>query len=89
MIETTKLSSKGQVVLPKSIREAHSWPPGTEFTIEDTGSSIILRPTSRFRRTTVDEMTGFLAYSGKAKTVEEMDEAIAEAVRERDARRRY
>ena len=33
---TTKLSTKGQIVLPKEIRSSHSWGPGTEFTVEDT-----------------------------------------------------
>jgi len=27
-METTRLSSKGQVILPKSVRDARSWPPG-------------------------------------------------------------
>ena len=34
-METTKLSSKGQVVLPKSVRDAHKWQPGAEFAVEE------------------------------------------------------
>jgi bifunctional DNA-binding transcriptional regulator/antitoxin component of YhaV-PrlF toxin-antitoxin module len=30
-METTKPSSKGQVELPKSVRDEHGWTPGTEF----------------------------------------------------------
>ena len=34
-----------------------------------------------FRPTQVDEVFGSLAFAGKAKTVEEMDEAVAEQAR--------
>jgi len=30
-LETTRLSTKGQIILPKAIRSARSWAPGTEF----------------------------------------------------------
>ena len=33
-METTRLSSKGQLVLPKAIREADHWGEGTEFSVE-------------------------------------------------------
>jgi len=33
-MDTTKLSSKGQVVLPKSVRDQHGWGEGTEFVVE-------------------------------------------------------
>ena len=35
-METTRLSTKGQIVLPKGIRAARAWEPGTEFTVEET-----------------------------------------------------
>ncbi len=43
-METTKLSSKGQIVLPKAIRQSRRWPPGTEFLVENTPRGILLRP---------------------------------------------
>ena len=33
-MDTTRLSTKGQIILPKNIRTARAWGPGTEFTIE-------------------------------------------------------
>lgn len=30
-METTKRSSKGQIVLPKSVCDEHGWAPGTEL----------------------------------------------------------
>jgi AbrB family looped-hinge helix DNA binding protein len=45
---TTRLSTKGQIVLPKGIRASRAWGPGTEFTVEETGNGILLRPAARF-----------------------------------------
>ena len=49
-METTRLSTKGQIILPKGIRVSRAWGPGTEFTVEETGNGILLRPTTRFQR---------------------------------------
>lgn len=80
-METTRLSSKGQVILPKSIRTAHQWEPGVEFVVEDTADGVLLRPVSLYRPTSLDEVIGCVGYRGPAKTVEEMDAALAAAVR--------
>ena len=34
-METTRLSSKGQIILPKAVRDFHRWGPGTDFVVED------------------------------------------------------
>jgi len=39
-----KLSSKGQLVVPKEIREALALQPGAEFNVELVAGRIILRP---------------------------------------------
>ncbi len=44
---TTRLSSKGQVVLPKEIRDRHGWEAGLEMIVEDLGWP---RPQRRFPR---------------------------------------
>jgi len=49
-METTRLSTKGQVILPKTIRTARAWGPGTEFTVEETQEGILLRPARRLPR---------------------------------------
>ena len=53
-METTRLSTKGQIILPKNIRTSRAWAPGTEFTVEETADGILLRPAGRFRRTIFD-----------------------------------
>lgn len=40
----TTLSSKGQVVLPKPVRQALHLQPGTRFDIQVSGGTIILQP---------------------------------------------
>ncbi len=34
-MEKTRLSNKGQVVIPKAVRVLHGWKAGLEFAIED------------------------------------------------------
>jgi AbrB family looped-hinge helix DNA binding protein len=78
---TTKLSSKGQVIIPKEIRSRHHWEPGQELQAIDTDEGILLRPTSPFPETSLKETASCLSYSGKAKTLEEMEAAIKKGAR--------
>jgi AbrB family looped-hinge helix DNA binding protein len=81
-MEITKVSSKGQVVIPKQVRDAHGWREGTELIVENTSRGVLLRPKRVFKRTTVKEVIGCANYKGPARSIEEMDAAIvAEAVR--------
>jgi AbrB family looped-hinge helix DNA binding protein len=73
---TTKLSSKGQVIIPKEIRSRHHWETGQELQAIDTDDGILLRPTSPFPETTLIDVASCLSYSGKTKTLEEMEAAI-------------
>ena len=88
-METTRLSTKGQVVLPKSIRASRSWGPGTEFTVEETSEGILLRPARLFPRTTLDDVMACLRYRGKPKTLAQMDAGIRREVLRRNDRGRY
>ena len=88
-METTRLSSKGQVILPKSIRDARHWTVGTEFEVENRPEGVLLRPKKRFATTHIDDVVGCTGYRGPAKSLEEMEEAIAQGVSERHARGRY
>jgi len=88
-MDTTKLSSKGQVVLPKSVRDAHAWSPGTEFIIEDTPDGLLLRPRKPLRSTRLDRVIGSLKYEGQPKTQEDMERAIYDELEDRRGRGRY
>lgn len=43
----TKVSEKGQVVVPKAARERLGWQPGTELEVIESGDSVTLRPRRR------------------------------------------
>jgi AbrB family looped-hinge helix DNA binding protein len=79
---TTSLSSKGQVIIPKPIRALHNWHPGQKLEIIDTADGILLKATSLFAETTLDQVAACLPYKGKAKTLEDMEEAIRRGAEE-------
>ena len=64
-MEIVRLSSKGQLVIPKAIRDDMHLPPGTEFIISMTATGLTLTPTTLFPRTTGREVRGFLAKPGR------------------------
>jgi AbrB family looped-hinge helix DNA binding protein len=88
-METTRLSSKGQIILPKAVRDAHHWGPGTDFSVEDTGDGVLLRPIKFTQPSRLDDVVGCLRIHGPARTIEEMDAAISDEVRARRDRGRY
>lgn len=89
-MQTTRLSSKGQVVLPKAIRDAHGWAPGTELLIEDGPNGVLLRPCTQPEPSSLETVAGCLRdVAGSARTVEEMDAAIHAELRRRHDRGRY
>ncbi len=82
---TTTVSTKGQVILPKTIRQHRDWGAGTRLTVEETADGVLLKRAPAFAPTTSEDVFGMLPLSGKPKTLEEMDEAIlAEAHRHHD-----
>lgn len=82
-METTKLSSKGQVIIPKPLRTAHHWDTGQELVAIDVGDGVLLKPKSPFAEKEIDEVASCLKYSGKAKTLDDMAAAIARGVKSR------
>jgi AbrB family looped-hinge helix DNA binding protein len=86
---TTVLSTKGQVILPKAIREQKQWKPGTELVVEDTLEGVLLKRAPLFAPTRADDVFACLRYKGKPKTIEEMGAANAVEVKRRHARGRY
>ncbi len=82
-METTKLSSKGQVIIPKTFRTAHHWEPGQELVVIDTGDGVLLKPKTPFQETKIDDVASCLQYVGKPKTLDDMEQAIKRGVKER------
>ncbi len=81
-MQSTKLSSKGQVIIPKPMRTAHHWEPGQKLMVIDAGDGILLKPEAPFQQTALDEVASCLRYHGKPKSLEDMAEAIRKGVKE-------
>jgi len=75
-MQTTKLSSKGQVIIPKILRSRYNWNTGQKLSVIDTGDGILLRPSHFFQNTELEQVAGILKYSGKPVSIDDMEEAI-------------
>ena len=83
-METVKLSSKGQFILPKSIRDRHHWEAGTEFIIIDRGAELVIKPIKVFSPTELESPNTPSVYRGKPLSLEDMERAVlAEAGKHR------
>jgi AbrB family looped-hinge helix DNA binding protein len=84
-METVRVSSKGQIVIPKQLRAAFDIVPGTQFVISAEGDEIRLRPAPVFARTRAADGLGLLAKSGRKKlSDEEIKQRIAKSLLRRD-----
>ncbi|OKH24218.1 AbrB family transcriptional regulator [Hydrococcus rivularis NIES-593] len=81
-MKKTKMSSKGQVIIPKALRDAHRWEEGQELIAIDMGDGILLKPKKPFPETTLNDVAGCLRYQGMPKSLEEMEDAIRQGVKE-------
>ena len=75
-MDTVKLSSKGQFILPKAIRDRHHWEAGTEFLIIDRGTELVIKPTNVFPPTELEPPDTPSVYRGKPLSLEEMERAV-------------
>lgn len=65
-METVKLSTKGQVVIPKEIRDAGHLEPGMEFSIVFEDGQIRMIPVPTLKETTFQDVAGCLHRPGRA-----------------------
>ena len=80
---TTTISTKGQVILPKAVREQKRWEAGTRLTVEETEEGVLLKAAPLFAPSGIDAVFGSLPFAGEARTIEEMDAAVAAEARRR------
>lgn len=79
-VEMTKVSSKGQVIIPKALRDAYHWEAGQELIAIDTGNGMLLKPKEPFPETTLDTVAGCLKYQRLPLSLEAMDDAICKGI---------
>lgn len=82
-MEIGRISTKGQVVIPKRIRESHQWSEGQEIEFVDTPAGVLLRRPSPFPATELAELIARKKplYSGHSIAESEWDEKVAESLR--------
>jgi AbrB family looped-hinge helix DNA binding protein len=79
-MQTTLLSSKGQIIIPKALRDARRWQAGTRLEVLETTDGMLLRPAMQGPKTALT--TGLaairkrIAYPGPAISLEAMDAAV-------------
>lgn len=82
-MSSATLTSKGQLTLPKTVRDDLGLKEGDKVEFEKIDGRYVLRPRNR----SAMELAGILHRPGmKAMTIEEMDEALAKALAEDDER---
>ncbi len=79
-MQTTTLSSKGQVIIPKTLRVARRWGPGTQLEWHETPEGVLLRPASAPPKVVLREglaaIRKRLAYTGPVVSLAEMDAEV-------------
>jgi AbrB family looped-hinge helix DNA binding protein len=79
----TTLSSKGQVVIPKTIRDRFKLRTGQALDVIATNQGILLLPKTPADPTTPEQVAGMLKYEGKPLSLAEMEAGIITGVRKR------
>jgi AbrB family looped-hinge helix DNA binding protein len=69
-LETATLSSKGQLVIPRKVRELANLAAGDAFQVQYANGEIHLRPLVRSKSSTVEEVAGCLARSSGMRLTE-------------------
>jgi AbrB family looped-hinge helix DNA binding protein len=80
---TTQLSTRGQVVLPKAVREQRGWRPGDKLVVENLPEGVLLRRAQAETHTRYEDVAGCLGPAKRTVSIEEMNSAIGDAVRRR------
>jgi AbrB family looped-hinge helix DNA binding protein len=75
--QRTIISTKGQVVLPKPMRDRRHWAAGTQLVAIDHPDGILLSAAPPERVTTLADVIGCANYCGPPKSLQDMERSIA------------
>jgi AbrB family looped-hinge helix DNA binding protein len=79
----TRVSTKGQVVLLKAVRDKRGFGPGAELIVEERPEGVLLRPAPKAGATRVEDVFGMLGPVDRIVSIEEMNEGVLEEARRR------
>jgi AbrB family looped-hinge helix DNA binding protein len=71
-VATITLSSKGQVVIPKEIRDELHWEAGTQLTLISTGSGVTIKAMPRKPGRRLEDLIGMLRHDGPPLSTEDL-----------------
>jgi len=77
----TRVSSKGQIVIPKSVRNRFHWKAGTVLEIEETERGVVLSPITHPSVSQAEVFGCLKGEISKSVSLEDMDRAIEEMAR--------
>ena len=74
---TVKLSSKGQIVIPKDVRDSFHWCAGEELVLVVTEEGIMLQTKPQEnKKHSVKSLRGFLQHKGEAIATERLCQPV-------------
>lgn len=71
-IATITLSSKGQVVIPKEIRDELHWDAGTQITLVSSASGVTLKAVPKKTGRRLEDLIGMLKHDGPPLATEDL-----------------
>ena len=80
-MNATLLSTKGQIVIPKALREARGWHAGMSLAVEEVPEGLLLRPAAQdtlFPPTTIERAVGSAGYEGPRLSDADLARALDE-----------
>ncbi len=84
-METAQISTKGQIVIPKAIRDRHAFVEGQTVEVVETPAGVLLRLPKAKSAESFEDITARVrarnTYRGPPATIGEMDEAIDQMFR--------
>jgi AbrB family looped-hinge helix DNA binding protein len=87
MTATTRLSAKGQVVIPADVRRALGLKAGQTLHVRQTGGGVMLTPVLEKSGRSTDELIAEIrkiyTHKGPPATIEDMDRAVERMFAER------
>ena len=80
---TTRLSTKGQVILPKDLRDRRGWKPGAEFVVEERPEGVLLKLRAEDGPARMADVFGVLSPAPRTASLDDMRQAVLDEARRR------